>query len=130
MYAPLKIVRLILVMVSTVLIASFTVAASYGFRITIGTFSPYYSPKLAQIKTGTPISWENPTAIPHSIIHDGCRNGDRCAFNSGPIGPNGTFTVPNLPTGNYPYHCSFHPIMRGVLIVLESDNPSEASSVL
>ncbi len=101
------------------------VAASPGLRITIGTFSPHFSPNFANIKTGTTISWENPTTQLHSITHDACTTGHRCAFDSGPIGPNQTFSINDLPPGSYPYHCSFHPNMRGILVVRESDVASE-----
>ena len=102
------------------------VAAPPGLRITIGTFSPHFSPKLARIKTGTSISWINPTTTLHSITHDGCITGQQCAFDSGPMGRNQTFSINDLPPGSYPYHCSFHPIMRGFVVVLESDVSSKA----
>ena len=124
-YEPLKIGGLVLLMVGMFLMVSFAKAAPSTLRITISTFFPHYSPKLVQIGTGTPISWENPTATLHSITHDGCKTGERCAFDSGAIGPNRTFTVHHLPPGYYPYHCSFHPIMQGVLVVLEPGGPSE-----
>jgi plastocyanin len=129
-YEPLKRGGLVLLMVSLFLIAPFGIAAlsavSSTFRITLGTFSPYYSPKFVHIGTNTPISWENPTADLHSITHDECKTaGERCVFDSGPLGPNGTFTVRHLPPGNYPYHCSFHPIMQGTLVVTASDTSSE-----
>jgi len=115
----------VLLMVGMFLMGSFAVAAPSTLRITIGTFAPYYSPTLVHIGTGTSISWVNPTADLHSITHDGCKTGEGCAFDSGPLGPNGTFTVPHLPPGSYSYHCSFHPIMRGVLVVVESGSSSE-----
>ena len=111
---------------SLLVLGSLAMAAPSTFRITIGTFAPYYSPTLVHIDTGTAIAWDNPTAALHSITHDGCIKGARCAFDSGPLGPNGTFTVHHLPSGSYPYHCSFHPIMRGVLEVIESYPPNEA----
>ncbi|MCA9470508.1 MAG: hypothetical protein MRJ96_06155 [Nitrospirales bacterium] len=90
-------------------------------RIVMGTFSPYYSPAVAQVPNGISISWENPTATIHSITHDGCKAGERCAFDSGPVGPSQTFLLEELSPGMYPYHCTFHPIMRGLLVVHESD---------
>ena len=124
-YERLKGGGIVLLIISLFLIGSSAMAASSAFRIIIGTFSPYYSPEFVHIRTGTPISWENPTADLHSITHDGCKSGERCAFDSGPLGPNGTFTVRHLSPGHYPYHCSFHPIMRGTLVVTESDTSSE-----
>ena len=123
MYESLKRRIIILLIVTMVVIGSLAIAAPPVQWISISTFSPYYSPELAQIGTGTPISWKNTTATLHSITHDGCTTGERCAFDSGPIGPSGTFTVHDLSPGSYSYYCSFHPIMRGVLVVLESDTP-------
>jgi len=107
-------------------VGSWAVAAPSTLRITIGTFAPYYSPTFVHINTGTSISWDNPTGALHSITHDECMNGARCAFDSGPLGPNSTFTVHQLSPGLYPYHCSIHPIMRGVLVVQEPDSSNEA----
>lgn len=114
----------VLLLASILLINPFVLGASSTFRITLGTFAPYYSPNLVHIKTGTPISWKNPTADLHTITHDGCQSGERCAFDSGPLGPNGTFKVAHLPPGHYSYHCSFHPIMQGTLVVMEPENTS------
>ena len=116
---------LAILMISLFLISPFAIAAPSAFRITVGTFFPYYSPEFVHIGRGTPISWENPTSDLHSITHDGCKKGGGCAFDSGPLGPNGTFTVRHLPPGYYPYHCTFHPIMRGTLVVTESDTSNE-----
>jgi len=124
-YSSLKKGEVVFLLVSLLLINPMAIAAPSIFRITVGTFSPYYSPNVVHIGTGTPVSWENPTADLHSITHDGCKTGDRCAFDSGPLGPNGTFTVRQLPPGHYPYHCSFHPIMRGTLVVTESQTSNE-----
>jgi hypothetical protein len=126
---PLKRGGVILLLAILFLMAPFANLAFSGvpssFRIIIGTFFPYYSPEFVHIGTGTSVSWENPTSDLHSITHDDCKAGGRCAFDSGPLGPNGKFTVRHLPPGEYPYHCSFHPIMRGVLVVTESGAPSE-----
>jgi len=114
-----------IVMISLFVVGSLAVAAPSTLRITIRTFAPYYSPTFVHINTNTSISWENPTSALHSITHDDCRNGAQCAFDSGPLGPNSNFTVHQLSPGSYSYHCSFHPIMRGVLIVKDTDNSNE-----
>ena len=116
---------LALLIVFSCLMVSMATAAPHPLKITIGTFFPYYSPKSVEIGTGTSISWENPTADLHSITHDACRTNEPCAFDSGAIGPNRSFTLNQLPPGYYPYHCTFHPIMRGVLVVHESNSPGE-----
>lgn len=128
-YEFLKRGRLAIIIGFLVVIAPFALdnlsAAPSSLRIILGTFSPYYSPKFAHIRTGTLISWENPTADLHTITHDGCKTGEECAFDSGPLGPNRTFTLHHLAPGQYPYHCSFHPIMQGTLMVTESDTSRE-----
>ena len=122
----LKMGGLVFLSVFMILLGSFVAAAPSMTRITIGTFFPHYSPKFVQVRAGTSISWKNPRAAFHSITHEGCTNGQGCAFDSGANCPNRTFSIDHLPPGYYPYHCSFHPIIRGVLVVLESDLPTES----
>jgi len=123
--SPYRWMGLAIVAGCLLMVATAVTAAPPTQRITIGTFFPYYSPTIVHIGSGTPISWENPTYTLHSITHDGCVRQEKCAFDSGPIGPQQTFTVHHLPPGSYSYHCLFHPIMRGELIVAESGLPEE-----
>jgi plastocyanin len=97
--------------------SSLVVATPSSLRIQIDGLSPYYSPKAAQVSVGTIIWWENPTATHHTITHDGCKNGGDCAFDSGAIAPKGKFSLYSLAPGKYPYHCTLHPIMRGIVVV-------------
>ena len=102
------------------------VASPPRLYITIESESPYFQPAVVTATAGTAIRWENPTATHHTITHDGCITDDPCAFDSGSIGPNETYTVPGLPPGSYPYHCRLHPIMRGVLTMSDPGNvPSQ-----
>ncbi len=94
--------------------------------ITIESTSPYFVPKSVTISTGSPIKWENPTGSEHTVTHIGCVDeGDLCAFDSGLMLPSGTFAVPGLAPGRYPYLCRIHPIMRGVITVTETFAPSQ-----
>lgn len=89
-------------------------------RITIESFSPYFLPAAASVSSGTSILWENPTPTHHTVTHNGCvEEGHACAFESGTITPGGTYTLPGLPPGRYPYHCRVHPIMQGILVVVD-----------
>lgn len=102
--------------------------ASIGpFLITMESWSPYYEPFEAVVQPHTPIKWTNPTASPHTIRHDGCTSLGRCAFDSGAVPPDGTYIIPGLPPGRYPYHCEIHPIMRGELIVRAGDREARGS---
>jgi plastocyanin len=78
---------------------------------------PYYLPAVATVSADAPIEWMNPTSLAHTVRHDGCRASSVCAFDSGPVHPEGRFTIPGLPPGRYPYHCALHPVMRGTLVV-------------
>lgn len=91
--------------------------SSKPYSILIEGFAPYFTPQQAFVTSGVPIVWENPTATPHTITHDGCREGGACAFDSGAIRPHETFEIPGLSPGQYPYHCTLHPIMRGMVEV-------------
>jgi len=105
------------VVFGSLLCSSLVVATPSSLRIQIEGLSPYYSPKAAQVSVGTIIWWENPTATYHTITHDGCKNGGYCAFDSGAIAPKGKFSLYSLAPGQYPYHCTLHPIMRGIVVV-------------
>lgn len=95
------------------------------FEIIIDSGSPYYYPASAKVPAGAPIRWDNPTGSPHTITHDGCVQDGLCAFDSGSVAPNGSYTIPGLSPGRYPYQCRLHPIMRGVLVITE---PADTSS--
>ena len=96
-------------------------AAVPQLQITIEGQSPYFQPVRPVVLTGFTIRWNNPTATEHTITHDACSGGGPCMFDSGVVPPNGSFTLAGLPPGQYPYHCRLHPIMRGVLRVLDND---------
>ena len=70
-------------------------------------------------------SLENPTGTHHTITHDGCLGPGACAFDSGSIGPDGTFEISGLPPGLYSYHCTLHPIMRGTVVIVAAGSSSE-----
>jgi len=82
--------------------------------------APYYYPKAAKVVFGQPLQWKNSTGTFHTITHKGCSQGRACAFDSGPLAPNATFSLYHLKPGIYHYYCRLHPIMRGLLIVRPS----------
>ena len=87
--------------------------------------SPYFLPSRVVVTAGTPIRWHNPTATHHTVTADGCLlGGALCAFDSGSVDPNASYTIPSLPAGRYPYHCRLHPIMRGILVIVPPDDPT------
>ena len=78
---------------------------------------PYFSPTHLNLVWGTPITWENHTPEPHSIVSDDCSSLSQCSFDSGLIRPRENFELTQLPPGQYAYHCGIHPFMRGVLTI-------------
>ncbi len=78
---------------------------------------PFFSPNQLTITLGTPLTWKNRTHEPHTIVSDDCRVGSSCSFDSGFLGPNAHYTLPQLTPGRYPYHCGIHPFMRGLLTI-------------
>lgn len=96
------------------------IAAAPQLHITIENGSPYFVPARAVVSAGAPIRWDNPTPTHHTVTHNGCvEEGGMCAFDSGTMEPDGSYTIPSLPPGKYPYHCRVHPIMQGILTVVE-----------
>ena len=98
-----------------------TTAASPSTQIIIEDGAPYFDPISATVASGNPIRWDNPTPTHHTVTHDGCVD-DRssCSFDSGTIPPGEQFTIASLPPGRYVYHCRIHPILRGVLTVIDA----------
>ena len=113
------------VVLVVILAASWVFAATAPFRIQMESWSPYFAPVAATVTAGSTVRWENPTGSHHTITHDGCRGSGACAFDSGSIGPDGAFELSGLAPGLYPYHCTLHPIMRGTLVVVDTELPSE-----
>lgn len=107
------------------LAAPWGVAAGPPFKIQMESWSPYYIPPAATVMARSAIRWENPTATHHTVTHDGCKEGGLCLFDSGSIPPAGAYEIQALPPGQYPYHCTLHPIMRGTLIVTGVDHSTD-----
>lgn len=99
--------------------------ASSSLKIQMESWSPYYQPEAASVTLGTVVRWENPTATHHTVTQDGCEAEGPCFFDSGAIPPSGIYELPELPLGQYSYHCTLHPIMRGMVVVTGPNSPSE-----
>ena len=111
----------------------------YGFEFTIPLhlkrFSPWFHgtgrPKLVvpagaavvkisqykfatdtvHIAAGATVVWANDDVAEHTVTFDGTEPG------SPTIPPNGTFSHRFDRPGTYPYHCTPHPFMKGVVVV-------------
>lgn len=114
-------IRIISAVLAIVALTAWPTSATAPYTaIIMESGSPYFVPKSATVSTGAPIRWENPTPTEHTATHVGClEDGEPCAFDTGIVLPNNTFTLPGLAPGRYPYVCRIHPIMHGVIIVTD-----------
>lgn len=75
-----------------------TSAAAPVASVLMDSGSPYYVPASVTVTAGAAIRWDNPTPTHHTVTHDGCFQEDtRCAFDSGAVDPDGSYTIPSLP---------------------------------
>ena len=72
-----------------------------------------FGPNSLTVKSGQVIKVTNRDSVGHTVTAD-----DGTSFESGLLGKDqsGIITAPTKP-GNYPYHCSPHPTMKGTLVV-------------
>lgn len=70
-----------------------------------------YVPNPIRVHTGQIVTWRNTDTDPHDVTStDGL-------FDSGPIAHGATFSWRATYPGRYPYFCTIHPDMRGLIIV-------------
>ncbi|MCA9470658.1 MAG: hypothetical protein MRJ96_03805 [Nitrospirales bacterium] len=104
-------------------------ALSPTVSIQIDPRPPFFSPSPVSMVAGAIIQWENRTHEVHTIRADDCLGRVRCSFNSRMIEPGGNFVVPDLPPGEYAYHCGIHPFMRGVFTIRGSSRNIQSSDI-
>lgn len=72
-----------------------------------------YSPVELTVSPGQTVTVSNTDQVGHSVTSDDGTSFDTSIINEG---QSKTFVAPTTP-GQYPYHCSVHPNMTGVLTV-------------
>ncbi len=65
----------------------------------------------ATVSNGGTVSWTNGDSLVHNVV------ANNSTFNSGPMSPAEVFNFTFLTTGSFPYHCSIHPTMQGLITV-------------
>lgn len=63
------------------------------------------------MKAGTKVTWTNNDGAPHTVTSDSG------AFGSQTLNQGNTFSFTFTSAGTFPYHCAFHPGMKGTVIV-------------
>ena len=79
-------------------------------KIQIKSFA--FSPESLTIKAGTSVEWTNFDSASHTIVGN---NG--IEINSPQLSKGQTYTTTFTNLGEYNYHCSIHPSMKGKIIV-------------
>ena len=83
-----------------------------GTVVTVTISGMTFSPSTVTVKTGTTVVWKNNDVSVHTATSD-----DGSTFNTGniAIGYSGNITMSKV--GTYPYHCTLHSNMTGVVEV-------------
>jgi plastocyanin len=85
-------------------------ASAAGPRSAI--FARAYQPSALTVAAGQSITWHNETLGPHTVTSLSE------LFDSGRLDANASFTMPFAGAGTFPYYCTVHPTMKGVVTVL------------
>ncbi len=70
-----------------------------------------FDPVTVEVKKGDVVEWKNDDLVPHTAT------ATPASFNSGTIASGQSWRYTFTQAGNYPYVCTFHPQMKGVVIV-------------
>ena len=89
--------------------AAATAAQMSGSSVSIANFA--FQPSWISVPAGTTVSWFNNDGVAHTVTSD------VGAFDSGAIAPGSGFSVTFSTPGTYTYHCAFHPMMTGTVVV-------------
>lgn len=87
-------------------------ASADSTTVSISNFS--FQPGDVAVKRGATVVWTNRDSVPHTVTVD---------QDSGPasstLNPDDSYSYTFSATGQFNYHCNFHPSMRGSITVTE-----------
>ncbi|MDE1829085.1 MAG: cupredoxin domain-containing protein [Thaumarchaeota archaeon] len=91
-----------------------------------------YDPDILTIQPKTTVVWTNTDNTAHTVTSGHPSENDTgTVFDSGEIGPGGTYSFIFLSPGTYDYFCTLHPWMTGQVVVgLTVPNPSNTNEVM
>jgi plastocyanin len=78
-----------------------------------------YEPFAVTVDVRKQITWKNNDGFSHSVTSGTPEDGPDGVFDSGLISAISTFSHTFYETGIYDYYCTFHPWMKGMIIVGE-----------
>jgi len=71
----------------------------------------FFTPDTITVGRGLPVRWTNEGAVYHTVVSDSA------LWSSNQLAPNWWFEVRFDSVGTFPYHCSIHAGMTGVVLV-------------
>ena len=81
--------------------------------VTVEIHNFAFEPATVTVHPGDTVEWKNEDNVPHTAT----ANTPKPGFDSGAIQPGGTWRYDAREKGTYDYICTFHPYMKGELIV-------------
>ena len=87
------------------------------YNIAISNFA--FSPSALTVKKGDTVTWTNQDSASHTVTSD---SGSELSSSTLPQG--GTYSHTFTVAGTYNYHCSIHTMMKGTIIVQDSNSQS------
>lgn len=79
-------------------------------QVTIRLFK--FSPEIIDVSIGQTVEWVNNDLTPHTVTSQ-----STAELNSGPIDAGASWRHTFTQAGSFPYYCTFHPEMKGTVIV-------------
>ena len=79
--------------------------------LTVSIYDNYFEPASINVAPGTTVTWINYGAHDHTIT------GAQGTWDSGEIGPDGTYSARFKQPGTYQYVCDLHEGMSGTIVV-------------
>ena len=77
-----------------------------------------FNPPNMPVPKGTTVTWVNQDSTNHQIVNDATGTIAKGAlFTSGSLPTGASYSFKFYNSGTYPYHCSIHPSMKGIVTV-------------
>jgi plastocyanin len=73
-----------------------------------------FEPSSLTVHVGDNVTWVNNAGVDHTVVSDNAND----AFNSGIIANGQSYAHRFDQVGEFPYHCSLHPDMKGTIMVI------------
>jgi len=106
---PLLFASAAVAVASHLAVANASTAAPAVKAVAIADYS--FKPMTITVDAGTSVVWTNKDDDPHTVT------ADDGAFDSKGLGQGDTYARTFSKPGRFPYHCSAHPFMKGVVVV-------------